>query len=80
TEGLGFLYGLATAESTRKNLTGAAENNPFLRSVDEALNENPLPPFEVIKSYFAPGGSLVTNEDSGFHYMAFTLRRKAPAE
>ena len=75
-EGMRLLYDLATADTTRQRLSSGAEGNAALRSLDKALRDNPLPPFAVIAKYLAPGGSLLTNDESGFHYTSFTLRRK----
>jgi len=35
-----------------------------------------LPPFAVTRQYLAPGGAMVVDE-TGIHYTAFSLRRKA---
>lgn len=75
-EGMRLLYDLATADTTREGLASGAEGNPALGALDKALRDNPLPPFAVIAKYLAPGGSLLTNDESGFHYTSFTLRRK----
>lgn len=76
-ESLRFAYDLATSEATRERLKRGAEGNEFFRDLDQALNDNPLPPFAVLQKYFAPAGAFVTNEETGFHYMTFTLQRKA---
>jgi hypothetical protein len=70
------LYDLATSEKMRGALKGQSENNPFFRSLDDALTANPLPPFAVLAQYLAPGGALLTSDETGFHYMAFSLRRE----
>ena len=75
-EALRFVYELIRAENTQKGLASAAEGNPFLKNVDKALKDNPLPAFSVLAKYFAPGGGMMVNDETGFHYMAFTLRRK----
>jgi hypothetical protein len=75
-EALRLLYELATAEATREQLSRGAERNGFFRALDGALRDNPLPPFSVISRYLAPGGSLITNDETGVHYVNFTLRRK----
>lgn len=72
-----FLYELATAERTRQGLREQAENNPFLKSLDTALKEHPLPPFAVLRQYLAPGGAMVVDDETGIHYTAFSLRRKS---
>jgi len=75
-EAMRLLYELATSDTTRQRLQSQAENNRFFGALDGALRDNPLPPFAVIARYLAPGGSLITNDETGFHYMAFTLRRR----
>ncbi|TVS20821.1 MAG: hypothetical protein EA424_02025 [Planctomycetaceae bacterium] len=75
-ESLRLLYELATGDTTQQQLRSQADNNPFFGALDGALRENPLPPFAVIARYLAPGGSLITNDATGFHYTSFTLRRQ----
>ena len=75
-EGLRFAYDLITGESTRASLAAQAANNRFFRSIDTALNENPIPPFEVLRRYLAPGGAMFVDDGTGIHYTAFSLRRK----
>ena len=40
------------------------------------MDEQPLPPFAVLQRYLAPGGVTVTDDETGLHYTAFSLRRK----
>lgn len=75
-EALRLWYEIANAEMTRQRLSQGAENNRFFRAVNDALRDNPLPPFAVLARYLAPSGSLLTDDDSGLHYTAFTMRRK----
>jgi Protein of unknown function (DUF3352) len=75
-EGLRFWYDMANAENTRKQLSQRAERNQFFGSVNQALKDHPLPPFSVLSEYLAPGGGMVTNDETGIHYMTFTLKRK----
>ncbi|MCL4207668.1 MAG: hypothetical protein KJ000_34730 [Pirellulaceae bacterium] len=75
-ESLRLMYELATSDTARQRLQSQAENNPFFGALDGALQDNPLPPFAVIARYLAPGGSLITNDATGFHYTSFTLRRR----
>jgi hypothetical protein len=75
-EGLRFWYEMAVAEDTRALLARGAENNPLLKDVDQALNDNPLPPFSVLAKYLAPSGSMMTNDETGYHMMSFTLKRQ----
>ena len=58
------------------NLAAGAQDNPFLQTLNQALEDNPLPPFAVIRKYLAPTGSILRSDDSGFHYIGFSLRRK----
>ncbi len=73
--GLRAIYELARNENMRQMLAQRGESNPFLKSLDKALQDNPLPPFSVISKYFAPVGGMVTNDETGFHYMTFGLKR-----
>jgi hypothetical protein len=75
-EALRLWYDIATADTTRQRLTQRAENNQLLRGVNTALQDHPLPPFSVLARYLAPSGSLLTDDESGLHYVGFTLRRK----
>jgi hypothetical protein len=75
-EGLRLFYDLAVADSTRQALERQAENNRFFKSLDTAMKDHPLPPFAVIAKYLAPSGGLITNDETGIHWMTFSLRRK----
>jgi hypothetical protein len=75
-EALRHLYEMASSPSMRDRLQDAGQNNPFLLALSNALNDNPLPPFAVVAQYLAPGGALVTNDQTGFHHISFTLRRE----
>ncbi|MCE9527315.1 MAG: hypothetical protein K8R36_14810, partial [Planctomycetales bacterium] len=75
-EALRFVYELIRAENTQKGLESASENNDFLKGVNKALKDNPLPAFSVLAKYFAPGGGMIVNDETGYHYMTFTLKRK----
>jgi hypothetical protein len=75
-EGMRLLYDLAVSENTKGVLARQAENNRFFRTIDKALADNPLPPFPVIAKYLAPGGGMITSDETGFHYTGFSLKRK----
>lgn len=75
-EGMRLLYDIANGEQAKTFLAGRAENNDFFKNVDKAMKDNPLPPFALIAKYLAPGGGLLTNDETGIHYAAFQLRRK----
>jgi hypothetical protein len=74
-EGMRVIYELINGE--RRLLRQAAERNRFVQRVNKALDDNPLPPFETLQSFLAPAGSVLIDEATGIHYIAFGLR---PAE
>jgi hypothetical protein len=69
-------YDMATGEATRRRLAEMGEDNRFFATLNQSLEDNPLPPFEVIKKYLAPAGGILTNDSTGLHYTSFGLRRK----
>jgi hypothetical protein len=75
-EGMRLLYELANGEQAKTFLANRSERNDFIKNVDQAMKDNPLPPFAVISKYLAPGGGLLTSDETGIHYAAFQLRRK----
>jgi hypothetical protein len=72
---LRFWYSLAQADSSRQQLKTQAQSNPVFGALNSALEANPLPPFEVLSRYLAPGGGVLVNDETGFHYTSFTLKR-----
>jgi hypothetical protein len=74
--GMKLLYDMAQTDDTKSLLARQAENNQFFGRLEKAMNNNPLPPFSVIAKYFAPGGAMMVNDETGFHYTGFTLKRK----
>jgi hypothetical protein len=76
-ESLRYLYELAQSERVRKGLQRGAEgNNRFLKSINSALESHPLPPFETLRQYLSPSGTIITDDETGIHYMNFGLKRK----
>ena len=75
-ESLRFVYELVTSKDVRAQLGQGAANAPFLKTLEKALDDNPLPPFSVLQQYFAPSGGMVVDDETGIHYMAFGLKRK----
>jgi hypothetical protein len=69
-------YQLATSPTTRRRLDELADSNAGLRALNNALRENPLPPFSVIAKYLAPAGGMLVVDQSGLHYTAFGLKRE----
>ena len=70
------LYEMATSDGIRQGLSQQAEGNDFMRAINDALTENPLPPFSEIAKYLAPSGGLFTMDETGLHYTGFALRRE----
>ena len=74
-EGMKLLYEAIQSEEARDFLAREAEDEPFVESLRKGLEENPLPPFEVISQYLAPAGGMVTTDETGLHYIGFGLKR-----
>jgi hypothetical protein len=70
-------YDLLTSPKTRDKLNESKDKNPFFAALLETLEQNQLPPFDVLKPYMAPGGGILYDTDSGYHGISFTLRNKA---
>ena len=75
-EAFRVMYDLAAAQSTRQLLASQADSNKLLGTLHQALEDNPLPPFSVLRKHLAPTGSIITSDESGFHYTGIGLRRK----
>jgi hypothetical protein len=73
-------YDLLLSEKTRELIDENKEDNQFLASLSDALDEHPLPPFEVLAPYFAPAGGILYDTDNGYHGIGFTLRNEVKAE
>ncbi len=69
------LYDWVSSERFRRQAVRLAETSRFWKAVDAALADYPLPPFEALAQYFAPGGAVLVDDGAGLHYTSFTLRR-----
>jgi len=79
-EGMRMMYDLLTQANQREQVSEQA-NNPatsrrVMSAVEAALKKHPLPPFSHLAKYLAPSGAVLTNEETGFHYVSFALRRE----
>jgi len=63
----------ASQDQVRSRL---ARSNPIFKALNEALDEQELPPFAEVSKYLAPRGGFLVEEDTGLHYTAFSLRRE----
>ena len=79
-EAMRWLYDLVQSEGTKERLRQAAQENPFWKRIQDALEKHPLPPFDVLQQYLAPGGAMILDDQTGLHYTSFTLRRGQPKE
>lgn len=75
-ESFRLLYDLASGEEQRANLAARSENNRFFYALSSALEDNPLPPFSELAKHLAPGGGMLIDDETGLHYIGFTLKRK----
>lgn len=73
-ESFRHLYDLLTSEKSREFIEENAADNAFLTALLDALENNELPPFEVLQQYMGPGGGIVYDTDSGYHGISFSLR------
>lgn len=74
-ESLQLFYELARDKSNRERLRQISDNNGFFKALLAALEKHELPPFSVISKYLAPSGGFLVEEETGMHYMSFSLRR-----
>jgi hypothetical protein len=69
-------YELLISPKTRDQLNENKSKNPFLAALAETLEQNKLPPFDVLAPYFAPGGGILYDTENGYHGISFTLRNE----
>lgn len=74
-ESLQLFYELARDPANRDRLRQVADNNGFFKALLAALEKQDLPPFSVISKYLAPSGGYLVEDETGMHYMSFSLRR-----
>ncbi len=75
-ESLQLFYELARDPKNRDRLRQVADNNGFFKALLAGLDKRELPPFSVIAKYLAPAGGFLVDDDTGLHYMSFSLRRE----
>ena len=76
-EQLRHWYELLTSEQGREFFGEQAADNRFFAALVAALDENELPPFDVLSQYTGPNGGILYDTDTGFHAISFTLREEA---
>jgi hypothetical protein len=75
-ESLRVFYEMAKDPANKERLRGAAANNPVLQALSAALEKHELPPFDVIEKYLSPTGAFVTEDETGLHYTAFSMKKE----
>jgi hypothetical protein len=66
-------YDLLTSEKTRALIENNKEKNRFLAALAEVMDQNKLPPFDVLLQYSAAGGGILYDTDDGYHAISFGL-------
>ena len=69
-----MLFELAGSEQTSALLATQIEDNPILSGIQSRFAENPLPDFDEMKGYFRPTGGFVVSDDTGYHFLAFSMK------
>ncbi len=69
---------LFQSEDVRAGMSRQFESSAWGLAVLQVLEKNPLPTFEALSEYLSSGGSAVTDEEDGLHYVWFSLDRESP--
>ena len=75
-ESLRVFYEMARDPANKQRLQDNSANNPVFAALAQVLEKHELPPFSVIEKYMTPSGAFVTEDESGLHYTAFSLKRE----
>lgn len=76
-EAIRHWYEVSQSDDTRDRLSSWAENSDAAGGFLDVLEQNELPPFEVLQKYLAPTGGYLLDTDTGLHFMAFDFRQAA---
>jgi hypothetical protein len=76
-ESLRQWYDLLTSEKTRALIDENKEDNKFLQALADAMEQDKLPPFDVLLPYMSPGGGILYDTDTGYHGISFQLRSES---
>lgn len=69
-----MLFELAGSEQTQAFFSSQMDDNPVLSGIQSRFAENPLPDFDEMKGYFRPTGGFVVSDDTGYHFLAFSMK------
>jgi hypothetical protein len=75
-ESLRVFYEMARDPANKQRLQENSANNPVFAALAQILEKHELPPFSVVEKYLTPTGAFVTEDESGLHYTAFSLKRE----
>ncbi len=74
SEQMRTFFEAAKSENTKALMSRGAEQNKYVQKLKNSFEDSPLPDFEHVKKYFPPAGGFVVSDDSGFHFLAFSLK------
>ena len=72
-------YQWLLSKQTVEFLERFAGESEYIAGVKQQMEDNPLPPFEELKKYFRPVGGFATTDETGYHFLRFSLR-ESPSE
>ncbi len=72
-------YDLLTSDKTKSYIDENREKNKWLAALADAMQENKLPPFDVLLQYAGQNGSILYDTDNGYHVITFSLRHEGTA-
>ena len=75
-----LLFELAKSEETQSFITRQTEGNKYVAGFQQRMRDNPLPDFDDVKKYFRPSGGFAVSDDTGYHFLAFSLREQEDDE
>jgi hypothetical protein len=75
-----MIFELVNSEETRTFISGQVENNEYLAGIKQRFDDNPLPDFDDVRKYFRPSGGYAVADDTGYHFLAFSLRENPESE
>ena len=70
------MFATIDSDGVKDFLATQAEEYDFAGGMLDVLDENEVPSFEDIADYLAPSGAFVTNDETGWHLLAFQLKAK----
>jgi len=75
-ESVRYLYEIGGSDEALSSLATEARRYDVLKPVHETLSNVKLPPYSLLEKYLAPGGGVIVDDETGVHFIGFTLRRE----